>query len=275
MIYEKEERIVGHVALWVLHAFVSGKKQNVGLRVDTMVDPSHRYEGIYQQLTETLFQNAREDHIHLLYGFPSSSAKQGLLHHSSALEIGRIPRYRKTNRLFFKKATLPPKGYLLQEIHGYDKRFDAFAERIKYQYSFSIIKDADFFHWRYFKHPTNTYKVFIVTKEQAIEGYIVVKKEIKTIKGAPFPIGSIIDGDAFDEQIWECLLTCGENALKKTLFIQTWLPFHPDVRTSTKKKNYKKKPVDMTLVVNVLDTEHKDLENTMNWKIAMGDVDAF
>ena len=70
---------------------------------------------------------------------------------------------------------------IIKPLNFFKDSINDFYKRIKSQYDFLILADADYLNWRYINNPYQKYQVYIVyNKNKKILGYIVMK--IETLK---------------------------------------------------------------------------------------------
>lgn len=273
LIWEEDETILGHIAVWVLPAYVKGQPAEIGLRIDTMVDPEARGKGIYRQLNQEMMRRAAEDKIQMLYGFPSPLAQAPLLKYTAASHKTDIARWMMTFPILSSAGKKKHEG-TFERITAFDFRFDKLAEAVKDQAEVHVKKSAAFLNWRYQSHPIHSYITLGLFKEGKLKGFIVVKNEKKTIKKMPVNIGSIVDISAVDQKDTDALLAHGLGELKSCAAVQLWTLPGSKLETSLRKLRFQKKDNPLPFVTHNL-THDASLDEPGNWLIAQGDVDSF
>lgn len=78
--------------------------------------------------------------------------------------------------------------------------FNRFSKEIVIGRTFSVIKDAEYFHWRYFQRPSVDYKVYFYLNNDQIMGYVVYKIY------QPLNCLHILDIEAKNENVFKHLL---------------------------------------------------------------------
>lgn len=273
LIWEEDETILGHIAVWVLPAYVKGQPAEIGLRIDTMVDPEARGKGIYRKLNQEMMKRAAEADIQMLYGFPSPMAQAPLLKYTAASHKTDIARWMMMFPLL-SSAGKKKYGGRVERITAFDSRFDTLAEALKGQAEVHIKKSAAFLNWRYQNHPVYSYITLGLFKEEKLKGFIVIKKEKKMIKKMPVNIGSIVDISAVEQKDADVLLAHGAGKLKSCAAVQLWTLPGSKLETSLRKLRFQKKDHPLPFVTHNL-THDASLDNPENWLIAQGDVDSF
>ncbi|WP_053218146.1 GNAT family N-acetyltransferase [Virgibacillus senegalensis] len=299
LVYEKNNRIAGHIALWVSEAYIEGKIQLVGLRVDTMVDPQDRGEGIYQQLNQAMFIEATKSGIKLLYGFPAPKARDLLLKHTPAREAGWMSRYVYIQNPFalaagmtkfnlpvkrlgslYKKITnrskrSPASGLRLETVTACDQQFTDLADRLSATWPLMLRRNLSYLNWRYHQHPENDYVMIAAYNENTLVGYVVVKKERKRLKYASMEVGLIVDWLAIEDRtVWQVLLQAARDHLRHCDLLQSWALPETVAASILASAGFKKKDRPLALVVHSLQsgTVGSSLDD---WYLVMGDVDSF
>ena len=84
---------------------------------------------------------------------------------------------------------------MIQSIKFFDKTINTFFKRVQFQYDFILYRDQQYLNWRYFKHPSNKYKAFVLKNGKEISGYIVVRADKKNSQGYILDILVDIEGD--------------------------------------------------------------------------------
>lgn len=273
LVWEENGIIKGHIAVWVLPAYVKGQSAEIGLRIDTMVDPDARGKGVYRQLNQEMMKRAAEADIQMLYGFPSPMAQAPLLKYTAASHKTDIARWMMMCPLLSSAGKKKHDG-MVERITAFDSRFDKLAEAVKDQAEVHVMKSAAFLNWRYQSHPVHSYITLGLFKEGKLKGFIVVKKEKKTIKKIPVNIGSIVDISAVEQKDTNALLARGIGELKSCAAVQLWTLPGSKLETSLRKLRFQKKDHPLPFVTHNL-THDASLDEPENWLIAQGDVDSF
>ncbi|MDP3900327.1 MAG: hypothetical protein Q8Q23_04575 [bacterium] len=84
-----------------------------------------------------------------------------------------------------------------KKIDSFDNRLNVFfnSENMLKKYPLSVERSEAYLNWRYFKHPLINYEIFILTSENLIKSFAVIRRE----GGGEFPVARIIDFISFDE----------------------------------------------------------------------------
>lgn len=278
----ENETVVGHVAVLIFPARYNNKNTNAGLRVDTMVDPEYRGQGLYQKLTNMLLKEVKEQRkdISFLYGLPAERAKNVLLKSTGAEHLGDVTRKVKVNLIKKNKCSYrsPDRGEVLEEIRWFDDRFDQFEQEKEGPEAVTLRKNHHFLNWRYITNPLNEYKIFAISGFGQIKGYVVLKMEVKKIFNKRVSVGFIVDWNVSkneDTATFEKLLEITDSYFKKALFIQIWQPASPAINNVLKNHLYINKKETINPLVVHSNKENADEMNFSDWEVKMGDVDSF
>lgn len=296
LVFDENGIILGHTALWVHPVIMNGKQGKIGLRVDTMVDPSERGKGIYKQLSEHLIKEAEKENINLLYGFPAEKAKELQIKYIGAHYLTNVNRWVCVNRPI---ATLSTRFPVLRGLRFFDSIYSSVKRFIKHReknqkdpikdvklfdshFHFLPLKEQihlkrnnEYLNWRYAEHPKNNYKILQWQESNIVKGYIVyrVYKHDKKLH-----IGLIIDLIAFGKHssyIKSALLQRAINNMNEAAYIQAWTMPNQEITNVYKKLGFFMKDEPMPIVIKDINCKDVDVKDPNKWFISMGDVDSF
>ncbi|MFD2683109.1 GNAT family N-acetyltransferase [Bacillus seohaeanensis] len=298
---EENKEIAGHVALVPFKGKWFHENIYLGARTDTMVSPKHRGKGIYKDLNVEMIQQASEQGLDYLFGYPAPKAKELFLKYTGAQEIGFVPRLMKINKVsnllesrfsalklakpllkwadvFFRsKNTSLPTGYRIESKTAADSSFDELWERGKQLSNISLVRDADFINWRFTNHPDWDYSILALYKEEKLIGYIVTRTEEKQYGTGKVLNGYIVDVFADGEkEVWDLLISAGIQNLHEADVIQTWALDHTLLfKCLTSTFSFKHKDSPMPLVGKKITESLSDGISLSDWYITPADVDSF
>ena len=199
--FDQDTLCAGYCILQSQAAF-QGNLVKSGLCNNVFVTPEYQGCHLFTKLGRYALLEAGELGIQILVGLPNESS---------------LPGHRRVGWTTF------PKNYYLEKKIEEDEVFDQlngeriipvtslgfpmwkevfseFAFKISSGRSFSIVKEADYFSWRYLKRPSGDYKIFIYQEQGKVKGYVVYKYY------KPFKRIHILDIEAEDETIFFELL---------------------------------------------------------------------
>ncbi|SFK17711.1 Acetyltransferase (GNAT) domain-containing protein [Halobacillus dabanensis] len=292
LVYEDNNKILGHISLWITEAYINGNVTKIGLRADTMVDPQARGKGIYKKLNDTLLEKAKLEGIDYLYGFPAPKAKELFQKYTGAHHMTDMPRWlsvrhpmallsskfsplrilKPLDKMYanFKKVKVKDHPYVFREVTECDHNFDELASETKFNSKAMVVRDAAYLNWRYHNHPEKTYRMFGLYDGDKLKGYVVTNK----VEGS-FTNGFIVDWLTSDAELWPILLDYAMQDLYEADIIQTWCLTHSGPVHSLKKAGFIHKDSPMPLVGKEINSEWVELKDPQKWFITPGDVDSF
>jgi GNAT superfamily N-acetyltransferase len=223
-IVEEGDEIVGHFADIPRKFFINGEVSLGTLSLDLMVHPDYRRKGMFYQLGRYAVQRVRESGGRFMTAYPIRKETikglkkigwvvvddlpvlvfplrfQGIfqryLHFLPlSLFMGGMARV-FYHLLFRKKKELKEGKIRIEEVLEVDSWFERFLEETKFHFSHMGLRDRMYLIWRYFKHPTRTYRIFRAIKREEMRGFIVLRK----VDLLGFNSAVIVDLMALDEE---------------------------------------------------------------------------
>ncbi len=195
--------------------------------MDIMSHPDHRQNKVFAATAKQFIAHfCTPDRLAFMYGFPGA-------HHFAIGE--RILGYQKTVETAYLTAHIPDMasgrspdasgtGVTMHSIleHDLDKAaWQKFWPQVSHAYPFSLVRDARFLQWRFFRHPEKTYSVYRFTKNNTdqIIGYAVLSFAPEKAVLVDF-----MAKDSFD--LFQQMLLCLKDMLleKQVHTLVTWLP---------------------------------------------------
>lgn len=186
-------------------------------------------------------------------------------------------------RIRFSEKALMPKGMHLTQIDRFDDRFEAFWQRIKYDYPIVAVKDPAYLNWRYAKTPHEDYE--IICMEQSGSGKIIgllvlgLRKE-EMIKGS---IYEFITHKSEDLSSAACLLRYAIHHFRQNnaALIECWMFSHCHLYPELKKTGFiSREKVGFDLSFQHINLQNGNIsaafvEKIRNWNISKGisDID--
>lgn len=199
--FEQDTLCAGYCILQSQAVF-QGNLVKSGLCNNVFVTPEYQGCHLFTKLGRYVLSAVGEMGIQILVGLPNESS---------------LPGHRRVGW-----TTFPPNFYLEKKILEdesvtqlederitlmtslnfplWKEAFTEFAFKISHGRSFSIIKEADYFSWRYLRRPSGDYKIFIYQEHGTVKGYVVYKYY------QPFKRIHILDVEAENETVFFELL---------------------------------------------------------------------
>jgi len=203
---EANNQIVGHYAIIPEAIKFYSKVITVAQSVDTAVHPDYRRRGIFTNLANKVYADAK-NRYEFIYGFPSEMAYKGfiklgwkdfkiesfnkVLNYDNVLSmkfgnkiikwifglgIKMLIKINQTYKSLYKKGK---KGHIseIKEIDNFPIEINSFYNEISKDYDFILERTYKYLNWR-FSNKFGNYQIFIAhsIKDKEIMGYIVLHK---------------------------------------------------------------------------------------------------
>lgn len=203
----------------------------------------------------------------------------------STLIEKELPEKEETNGIMNENTTI----FSFKEVNQFNKNIIDFWEKIKKKYPITVERSLDYLNWRYVNHPLLNYKIFIITKNDEIQSYIILREE----SPPNFKIGRIIDFISTDEaegySLSRIVNYCKKNKFDLIDYFCTGR-FHEKSLRSLEFKEANEEPLSsIPLLFNPISTRKKEInfafkfrdENLIddrikdfnNWYLTKGDGD--
>ncbi|MFH2058520.1 MAG: hypothetical protein ABIJ59_06440 [Pseudomonadota bacterium] len=192
----------------------NGKKADVYYEKNASLPRSKEYidVSVMGRLLYENTQKAQEDNINIIYGTPNEQSLAGYIKkldyycHSDKIVhlmkptvlfmniilsryFGQLNKYGKfiinwlykLNKIIenmyskYWKFRQLSAGYSIETIGNLDESFDSFWNRIKHQYQFSLVKDREYFCYRFIDTVHARYSIFVLKKKHEIFGILVTR----------------------------------------------------------------------------------------------------
>lgn len=158
-------------------AVFQGNLVKSGLCNNVFVTPEYQGCHLFTKLGRYVLSAAGEMGIQILIGLPNESSLPG---HRRVGWTTFSPNYYLEKKMIEDESVTQLEDERITPITSlnfplWKEAFNEFAFKISSGRSFSIIKEADYFSWRYLKRPSGDYKIFIYQEKGAVKGYVVYK----------------------------------------------------------------------------------------------------
>jgi hypothetical protein len=211
-------RLVGFTWTIPIHMRLYGENYVAALTANQLIHPEYRGTLVYARISRRRLQWLHQQQIPFRYNFPTEAIFEstGAAEKMSSVIIPLLVRPLDTGRLlqmsfsrcwisflfswgakavtpllFARKPILKQSTSLkIEHLYRFDKRFDAFWERIKDKYAIMTVRDQTFLRWRFAPVAGHTYHVLAAMTGDELVGYIVLRitDEIRGI-----PSGLVMD----------------------------------------------------------------------------------
>jgi hypothetical protein len=163
--------------------------------------------------------------------------------------------------------------WTIEYVPSFDQRFDRFWERMVNVYPIMVARHRNYLNWRYVERPDVQYTTYAVTREGALQGFVVLSVQHRIVLQ-----GLVADLLAVDKTTTEVLL---QRALTHFLergvdMVSCWALPATDLCRTLRRFGFIQRRVAAPLVCMVFDHDAIDeafLCNPRNWYVTMGDSD--
>ena len=270
---EYEGKIIGHYAIVPRDMFYKGTIIKAALSVHAFVDPDYRNKVFIFQITQKLYQYAKQQGIQLIYGFPNANYRTIQLKIEKWKQVDLFKSFEYDLRE--NEATMIDslESSIIQDID-----FTTLYEISQIEDNSSVVSllsDARYWMERYMLHPQKLYDIYDLKKEGRIIGYFVTKiygnEDVKCFH--------LIDYKLLPEANYNDLLNAYEKlGREKDMDVLSVWQGDDTFKESILDKGFQQKGFETFLGIKVLDDSImgvEDILNINNWRLVMGDSDAF
>jgi len=229
---EANGKLVGQYAIIRVKMKI-GNKVIIGAQsLDTVTHPEYRHKGVFQTLAKKTYEQAANEGVHIVYGFPNQYSYPGFIRRLDWFDIattqtllkvlywGNITKKRVRNRflssilapainlvsneiLFRTQKTSFVQGLEIAQISSFDERVNEFWAEISGQYQIMVVRNKDYLNWRYVNIPDANYLIYVAEIAGKIYGYLV----FQCTQTEQTKVGNIFDILAQSEKIAQHLIS--------------------------------------------------------------------
>ena len=178
--------LVGHYGGVGLDVLLEGKAEKAIQITDLMVDPAVRHVARYQSPFYLATSRFLHDFVGynkpflLAYGFPSDRAM------TLSEKLGLYKTVGKMCEVIWPESTPGNSALKFRKLDADNfaaaaPLIDDLWEKIKARFNrqFTVIKNADYFRWRFLEHPSRTYEIYLIQAGlfRKTTGLVVIKPE--------------------------------------------------------------------------------------------------
>lgn len=247
---EHDGRIVGQYAIVPVRVKIGSKTILASQSLDTMTHPDYRRQGMFETLAKKVYDEARNEGIYLVYGFPNEFSYPGFIKKLNWFYIDTMQSmfkpldWRNTiklkvgneflqgiaatgaglvfNKVFFRTQKPPfVEGLTISQTTFFDERFDEFWSKICHQSQIIVVRNRDYLNWRY-STPNVSYSILVAERDGKICGYLVLRDRKDRMK-KNVRLSYIFDIVAQSEEVMHCLVSravehCRQNKIDLILY---------------------------------------------------------
>lgn len=179
----EENKIIAGYCLLNNKVIYKGEILDGALCNNVFVHPDYQGLNLFIKLGRYALQDAAKQGKEIILGIPNRNAVPGhrrvgwtLFDSINFLEIDKI-KYSNPSK------SDNVKSINIENYNNYEVILEQFAKDVSSKRSFSVLKDRNYFKWRYLERPLVNYKIYAYIKDNLVEGYVVYKyyKEMKKL----------------------------------------------------------------------------------------------
>ncbi|MBN2098745.1 MAG: GNAT family N-acetyltransferase [Dehalococcoidia bacterium] len=304
VVAEDSQGIVGQCALLPTWMNLRGLRVLGAQRVDSMVHPDYRHQGMFAALAKDCYALAGAQGIKLMYHFPNEQSLPVSVKELGSDYVGELvqlvkvlnPRAVIQHRLrsahiasiggkclqFLlalresRDRPIQPEPFAITKITRFDDRFDRLWLTVKDRFPIAVWKDSSYLNWRYLSCPDREYSVLAGESQGDVAGFIVLRFEEGPIKR-----GYIVDYLFAPEKPAAAsrLIQAGLDHLKERgpdIVLCRILQDSP-YRALYKRQGFLKRGEHLRLLARPLasDVDPSTISDLKEWHVVAGDVDVF
>lgn len=277
VVADDNNNIWGHTAIMPYEMKVGDRVVRCGMSYHTIIDEKYRDKDIVMPLLELADQLAVEEGLEFHYGFPNKNARP----------IYKFPNHCKVDKFLALEMESP------RETEGKDTTYSfSQIKEIDYNFLFSLnhildlrdkenielCRNIQYYCARYFFHPQKLYKSYKIYDGVGFVGCLVTKIYEKKGKKYFHIIDLLIEDGKLD---YEMLLTDIIRYFSGACDVFSFWKINERFKDVLLNKGFQEKGFDTFLGLcflpnNKISEEEKNLlTQFQNWRLVMGDSDAF
>lgn len=257
------ETLASHYAVSPVVASIEDKDYLTGLSMTTMTGKDYRGLKLFQQLANKAYARMVDLSYSMVWGFPNIQIHRVRVRDLGWEDIYEIP----TMKLKIDPTPKSTTYNIVTDDHfDFDYIDNLYSSRLMH-----VKKDKQYLRWRYADNPINQYVNLVITKEQQVSSFCIVKKYSNSL--------DIVDFQACNEDEGEILLNQSvyfacQNNLES---INCWAPRHHFIHSLCEKMGFiNKEPITYLGYRQLAENKLKKiLNNYSDWYIQMGDSDVY
>ena len=278
VIADENDEIQGHTAIMPYDIKVGDRNIKCGMSYHTVIDENYRDRGLIFPLLELSDKLANDFGLEFYYGFPNKKARP----------IYKLPNHYKVDKFYALE-----KGSDTVEIDEKEPSYIfELIDNIDYEILFSLnhildlrekerielCRNLNYYCTRYFFHPQKLYNSYKIYKDGIIVGCVVTKLYEKDGRRYFHILDLFVDEEMVD---YESLLSDILCHFSKDCDIFSFWKINEHIKEILIKQGFQENGFDTFLGLcflpnNKITEEEKNLLlDFKNWRIVMGDSDAF
>lgn len=273
---ECDGKIIGHYGILPFDLSVNGETIHAGHGVHAFTEPEYRQRLFIFKITEVAYKEAQKRGIDLVYGFPNINYR---LIQEKIEKWKRISLFNAYELASIEIASKPVADMRLEEVDAMDfsdlYQIDSFLD-ISKKSSVYIKKSARFWLERYYLHPQSLYKIYRILKVNELVGYVVLKHYRSETERRLHIVDYVICDNELTADFLHTFLLYAKDKCDKVCVWKGDEDFEREIIAN----GFNATGFDTFLGIKFLNEYLSDeIRNTLlnfaNWRLVMGDSDAF
>jgi hypothetical protein len=295
--------LAGQYTVVPVDMMILGRRVRTTQSVDTMTHSKYRKQGIFLTLARDVYEEARNDNVVLVYGFPNENSHPGFIKHLDFITLTNAKTFLRPVKID-DAITVKLKIPVISSVLGYISRLiydlifplksgnradvqiksasrfpdeaEKLFESISGEFPNMVVRDTRYLNWRYPDRPNKEYEILLAWRGEILSGYCVTGKTGRL----DLKIGCIMDifADPSDSKTISLLIGNAVKAMfKKNMvavgcMINDGSPFVKHLRRAGFLFSVRNFPY----IIRILHPEEVDIEKLRDmskWHITFGDSD--
>lgn len=275
VVAEWDDRIIGHYAVVPRDLIVKNKIIKAALGIHAFIDPDFRNEVSIFEISSYLYNVVRNRGIQIIYGFPNVNYRQIQMKIERWKEISLFKSYELCSKKVSDDITV---SIRFEEFKGVDyKHLFKLSEIITSSSAMNEVRlNTNTNYWinRYMLNPQEPYQLFALSRCGVPIGYMVTKRYENNEIRYSHIVDYVLCDNLYLDDVVSSYLYLEKN---KCDYFSFWKGDYL-FKQSIEKHGFLKTGFETFLGVKILDRSMPEIDfllNFDNWRLVMGDSDAF
>lgn len=265
-----DEALVAHYLLQPTKLLFKSYKIDVLYSMTTMTDPNFSGQGLMTKLANEVYDVGKKLNYHFVYGFANRNSN-----HMFSKKLGFKTMAMPEFSINVKNNPPINSDYICSNIYNFDDLYSSFYEKYSKKHIHKIMRDrsANYMNWRFIQHPENKYNCYMVSLNDEIMGYFVLKN-YNNVKCHIVDFLITDDPYCYDSMISTAINFCKNNNIENlTLWMNKTLPLYDHLNKIGLRENL----LENYLVIKSLspNIDLSEIEKNDDWYLTMADSDVY
>jgi hypothetical protein len=258
-----EKNLVAHYAVSPIKISMEGFEYCTGLSMSTMTHPKYRGLKLFPQLANLVYEEMASLNYLMVWGFPNNKSHKSFIRDLYWKTIYEIPTMQK----HLSNIKRENADHIITDNH-FDLNYN---EDYLSSDLIHVKKDKRYLKWRYSAHPLNHYTNLVLTTDNLVSSFCIIKKYMNSLDIIDFQAKNKAEGS---ELLNQALAYAYENKMES---VNCWAPCHHFLHSIFEEKGFiNKEPITYFGFKKLQEGIPKRLtDNFASWFIQMGDSDVY